>query len=366
MTNQIDPQLAEEERMFEHSRQFMYNPAAAYKTTQQVIEERSANKIELLFPWQGANGVIEPMTPKTYAILHGRPAEGKTQFGLALALSWADQAQIQDPKGIVVFAAWEPRVEEIVTAAMLPETGVTVNKMLSGRTQWGSVKGALRPFVQRPLFIFSNSATRHEKRNGSILNMASIQPGILDLDRALDQWGKDYNVVAVVIDYLQMAAEASFPNEYKEMNRVARTSSAIKMLGDKHDCAVLALAQSKADVDDHRWDYNNGLPRFGDIQWSSKIGQDADRVFAVGSPIRHTGLIGERYMEADLGFRPGTGNKRLKYKYEILPNRFIFSMQKQRYGFPAASWVLDCPPDTLTIQEIAGLTDAQVAQNSPY
>lgn len=360
--------MAEEIRKQEaRAMEYMYNPAKAYATTQQVISQRAAVKVELLFPWMGSKNVVDPFIPKTYSILQGRPSEGKTAFGLAIAKEWARQAQLQDPNAVIVYATWEPRVEELVAAMMLPDTGITVSKMLSGRTQWEDVADKLQPFTRTPILIFSNSATRKGKQHGNILNMATIQPGLGDLDRAMDIWSRSgYNVVAVIVDYLQLAADATFPTEYNDTKAVGKTSLALKMLADKHDTAVLALAQSKQDADNYRWDYTYGLPRFGDIQWASKIGQDADRVFAIGSMLRNTDLIGQRHCEVDLGIRPGTQNKHIKFTYDIQPNRYVFGLQKQRNGFPVGRWVIDLDPKEGSIKEVIGLSEKELDEQRPF
>lgn len=365
---QVAKAMEEEIRKQEaRAMEFMYNPAKAYDTTRQVINERTNVKVELTFPWMGSKNVVDPFIPKTYSILQGRPSEGKTAFGLCIAQEWARQAQAQDPNAVVVYATWEPRVEELVAAIMLPETGISVSKMLSGRTQWSTVADKLQPYTRMPLFIFSNSAARKNKQYGNILNMATIQPGLGDLDRAMDMWARSgYNVVAVVVDYLQLAADATFPNEYNDTKAVGKASLALKMLADKHDTAVLALAQSKQDADNYRWDYTYGLPRFGDIQWASKIGQDADRVFAIGSMLRNTDLVGQRVCEVDLGIRPGTQNKHVKFTYEIEPNRYVFGLQKQRNGFPVGRWVIDLDPKVGLIKEVVGLTEKELDEQRPF
>lgn len=331
--------------------EFMYQPTRAVQTTEQIVRERHANKIELTFPWAGAKGIVDPFVPKTYSVLQARTSEGKTTFATAIAIEWALQAQKQDPDAVVVYATWEPRVEELVSSVMLPQTGVSVSRMLSGRTDWNDVRDKMQGFAKLPLFIFSNSAIRNAKKHGSIMNIASIQPSMADLDRALDIWSRDYNVVAVIIDYLQIAADATFPRERNRLQRVMDTSDTFRLLAEKHDCAVLALAQSRVESATYSFEYTQALPTIHDIQWASKTGQDADRVFAITLPIKNTL---EQAMTVDLGIRPGAA-KRFRFEYDVAPNRYVLALQKQRHAFPNGKWVLDIDPMTLQIQEVSGM-----------
>lgn len=346
---------------------FMYQPQQAIRVTQQVVEHRRQQGLVLTMPFPTAKGVINPFPANTVSFIQGRPGMGKTKFGISMAMHWAFEAQKFGKENVIVFATWEPNTEELVSLFTYPWTKRTVGDVLGGRVDWNDIAEDVGQFGKMPILIFGNASSRmkgDKKRFGPIAHSNTVRPTIHDLDMALERWSEKYNIAAIVIDYLQNAAWASYPNAMRDQTAaVMWTAERFKMLAEKYDTVVLGMAQSRREVDSYSFELRYKLPDVGDVQWASLVEQGADRMFSITSPIRH--IFSQKRMTVDLGMRPGS-DQRYRFEYDVQSNRYLIEMNKQRYGFPQYRTVLDLLPDSHAIAEVEGMQPSTTGNNSDY
>lgn len=187
-------------------------------------------------------------------LIAGRPAMGKTAFGLNIAANAAVKAKVP----VAIFSL-EMSKEQLVNRILAIEAMVDNNKIRTGKLDeqdWSKLAGVLGPLSESEIYIDDT-------------------PGIsvMEIRAKCRKLKLEKNIGLVVVDYLQLIQGTNKRVGSREQE-ISEISRSLKILAKELNVPVIALSQlSRAPEQrpDHR-------PMLSDLRESGAIEQDADIV----------------------------------------------------------------------------------------
>lgn len=187
-------------------------------------------------------------------LIAGRPAMGKTAFGLNIAANAAVKAKVP----VAIFSL-EMSKEQLVNRILAIEAMVDNNKIRTGKLDeqdWSKLAGVLGPLSESEIYIDDT-------------------PGIsvMEIRAKCRKLKLEKDIGLVVVDYLQLIQGTNKRVGSREQE-ISEISRSLKILAKELNVPVIALSQlSRAPEQrpDHR-------PMLSDLRESGAIEQDADIV----------------------------------------------------------------------------------------
>lgn len=207
----------------------------------------------------GLDELLGGLRPRELTVLGGRPGQGKTALGMAVAAS-------ASATGPVLFVSLEMSQTELSERLLSMRGRVNLYRMRNGRmnpeerariiataAQLSAQRLWLEDSPSRTAAQIAAIARRHSRRFGLSL---------------------------LVVDYLQLVSPAN-PRDPRQ-EQVAQVSRRMKELARELNCAVMVLAQVNRSSEDQR-----RAPRLSELRESGAIEQDADVVLFVHRPAEY-------------------------------------------------------------------------------
>lgn len=209
------------------------------------------------------DGITSGWQSSDLIIIAGRPAMGKTSFGLSMAKNIA--ADYKVPMG---FFSLEMSNEQLVSRLISNVCEIEGSKILSGqlrRDEWNRLDKRVNYLLDIPMFVDDT-------------------PGlsIFDLQVTARRMVRENGVKIIMVDYLQLlnANGMRFANRQEE---VAKITEYLKNLAKELKIPVIALCQLNRGVE-NREGLEGKRPRLSDLRESGAIEQHADIVIFVNRP----------------------------------------------------------------------------------
>jgi replicative DNA helicase len=223
------------------------------------IEERYQNKGAVLGVESGFKDIDKlccGLQPGDLIIVAGRPAMGKTSFGLTIAHHVALSQRLP----VAVFSL-EMSKEQLVQRMLCSEAKVDQQKVRNGlldESDWVKLTKAATKLAIAPLYI----------DDSALLSVRQVRAKAkrLQLEKGLS---------LIVIDYLQlMQSSLRVENRQQEISEISRS---LKSLAKDLQVPVVALAQLSRQVEQRQ----DKRPIMSDLRDSGSIEQDADIVMFI-------------------------------------------------------------------------------------
>lgn len=196
-------------------------------------------------------------------IIAGRPAMGKTAFGLSLALNIAVNQKIP-----MAFFSLEMTGVQLANRLMSNACRINGKKLMSGqldREDWNRLDKYITPLLEAPLYIDDTEGL-----------------SVMELRTKARRLVREKGIKLIMIDYLQLmtASGMRFNTRQEEVSIISRS---LKGLAKELNIPVLALSQVNRGVEGR--ENNEGKrPMLSDLRESGAIEQDADMVIFIHRP----------------------------------------------------------------------------------
>ncbi len=190
--------------------------------------------------------------PSDLVIIAGRPAMGKTAFGLSIVLNVAMRGES------VLFFSLEMSREQLATRILCAEARVNSQELRQGRTkpgQWHVIIEAANRLNDVPLYIDDSPF---------------LSPR--ELRAKARRFTREHPLKLMVIDYLQLMVNPDArENRQVEISAISR---GLKLLAKELNIPIVALAQLSRAVENRA----DKRPILADLRESGAIEQDADTI----------------------------------------------------------------------------------------
>jgi replicative DNA helicase len=224
-----------------------------------IIEDRYRNKGKLSGVPTGfadLDRLCCGLQPGDLVIVAGRPAMGKTSFGLTVA----HQAALYNGVPAAIFSL-EMSKAQLVQRILCAEAMVNMQNVRSGNLaepDWNRLAEAAARLARIPLFIDDSA--------GLSVRQVRAKARRLKAEKGLG---------LVVIDYLQLMQGSSRTENRQQ--EIADISRSLKALAKDLDVPVMALAQLSRSVEQR----DKKRPIMSDLRESGSLEQDADIVMFI-------------------------------------------------------------------------------------
>ncbi len=224
-----------------------------------IIEDRYRNKGKIsgvLTGFADLDRLCCGLQSGDLIIVAGRPAMGKTSFGMTVA----HQAALLHKVPTAVFSL-EMSKAQLIQRVICAEAMVDMQKVRSGNlgeTEWGKLAGAAAKLAGIPLYI--------DDSPGLSVRQVRAKARRLKAEKGLG---------LVIIDYLQLMQGSARPENRQQ--EIADISRSLKSLAKDLEVPVLALAQLSRSVEQR----DKKRPIMSDLRESGSLEQDADIVMFI-------------------------------------------------------------------------------------
>jgi len=240
--------------------------STAVKKSQDKMMRAYANKGELTGITTGftrLDEITDGWQNSDLIIIAGRPAMGKTSFGLSLLVNACVDMQIPS-----AFFSLEMSQEQLGDRLVSNVTNIEGNKIQKGQLSNADIviydKG-ITPLLHAPMYIDDT-------------------PGlsVFELRTKARRLVREHGVKLIIIDYLQLmnANGMRFSSRQEEVSKISRS---LKGLAKDLDIPIIALSQLNRGVE-NREGLEGKRPQLSDLRESGAIEQDADMVLFVHRP----------------------------------------------------------------------------------
>ncbi len=194
------------------------------------------------------------LQPGELIIVAGRPAMGKTSFGLTIAHNVA----MQD-KSVAVFSL-EMSAAQLTQRIICSESKVDQQKVRNGKLSaedWNNLVRAAGRLSKAHLFIDDTGG----------LNIRQLRAKAKSLQA-------QQNLSLIVVDYLQLLSGSSRENRQQEISEISRS---LKSLARELNLPIIALSQLSRAVEQRQ----DKIPMMSDLRESGSLEQDADVIMFI-------------------------------------------------------------------------------------
>ncbi|MDD4706285.1 MAG: replicative DNA helicase [Bacilli bacterium] len=228
------------------------------RNTQEHLERLAKNKADITGIATGFynfDKLTSGLHENELIIIAGRPAMGKTAFGLNLAINSA----INSKKPVAIFNM-EMGAEQLALRMISSVGNIEMNKLKTGKLEhndWKKVNEAMSQLGETDIYIEDASGITVSEIRAKCRRLAISDKGL----------------GLVVIDYLQLIQGSSkyLGNRQQEVSEISRS---LKTMAMELKIPVVALAQLSRSVELRE----NKRPIMSDLRESGSIEQDADIV----------------------------------------------------------------------------------------
>ena len=201
--------------------------------------------------------------PSDLIIIAGRPAMGKTSFGLSMAKNIA-----ADYKVPIGFFSLEMSNEQLMSRMISNVCEIEGSKILSGqlrRDEWDRLDKRVNHLLDIPMYVDDTSGL-----------------SVFELKTKARRMVRENGVKIIIVDYLQMlnANGMRFSNRQEEISKI---TECLKNLSKELNIPVVALSQLNRGVE-NREGLEGKRPRLSDLRESGAIEAYADVVLFVHRP----------------------------------------------------------------------------------
>ena len=201
--------------------------------------------------------------PSDLIIIAGRPAMGKTSFGLSMAKNIA-----ADYKVPIGFFSLEMSNEQLMSRMISNVCEIEGSKILSGqlrRDEWDRLDKRVNHLLDIPMYVDDTSGL-----------------SVFELKTKARRMVRENGVKIIMVDYLQMlnANGMRFSNRQEEISKI---TECLKNLSKELNIPVVALSQLNRGVE-NREGLEGKRPRLSDLRESGAIEAYADVVLFVHRP----------------------------------------------------------------------------------
>ncbi|MFZ5596008.1 MAG: replicative DNA helicase [Bacillota bacterium] len=224
-----------------------------------IIEERYRNKGKVsgvLTGFTDLDGLCCGLQAGDLIIVAGRPAMGKTSFGLTVA----HQAALKSGVPTAVFSLEMSR-DQLVQRVLCAEAMVDMQKVRNGNLtelDWNKLAGAAARLSRAPLYIDDSA--------GLSVRQVRAKARRLKSEKGLG---------LIVVDYLQLMQGSS--RSENRQQEIAEISRSLKAVAKDLNVPVIALAQLSRSVEQRE----KKRPIMSDLRESGSLEQDADIVMFI-------------------------------------------------------------------------------------
>ena len=224
-----------------------------------VIEDRYRNKGKtsgILTGFNDLDRLLCGLQPGDLIIVAGRPAMGKTSFGMTVA----HQAAVQNGVPTAVFSL-EMAKAQLVQRVLCAEAMVDMQRVRSGYLtdmDWNKLAESAAKLTRTPLFI--------DDSPGLSVRQVRAKARRLKAEKGLG---------LIVIDYLQLMQGSSRTENRQQ--EIADISRSLKAMAKDLEVPVMALAQLSRSVEQR----DKKRPIMSDLRESGSLEQDADVVMFI-------------------------------------------------------------------------------------
>lgn len=207
----------------------------------------------------GLDELLGGLRPRELTVLGGRPGQGKTALGMAIATAAAEA-------GPVLFVSLEMSQTELSERLLSMRSRVNLYRMRNGRMnpdERARIVATAAELSAQRLWL-EDSPTRTAAQIAAIARRHS----------------RRFGLSLLVVDYLQLVSPAN-PRDPRQ-EQVAQVSRRMKELARELNAAVMVLAQVNRSSEDQR-----RAPRLSELRESGAIEQDADVVLFVHRPAEY-------------------------------------------------------------------------------
>lgn len=274
--------------------------------------------------------IVIPMRPGNLICLIGRPGAGKSSMLAYLARHEARRimARGKQFQEVVVYVTWESTAEEL-EAFFQADEKVSVSDIAWGRADMEYLKQKAQSRPSMPIWVVGHGIGRIGKKMPR-MTLESVLG-------ALETMHTDYGVkpTLMLFDYLQLIP---VPRAIDRIAQVTEAPLLVKELAQRVGIPAVCGVQARQEVDRTR----DKIPELSDAQWSSAIGQTADKVFSLMRPILYFpdgGKIEATWMKD-------------KTQIDITDTLLIMRLLKQRMEQGRYTWALHFDPRYLRLTEM--------------
>ncbi len=194
------------------------------------------------------------LQPGDLIIVAGRPAMGKTSFGLTIAHNVAMQN-----KPVAVFSL-EMSVAQLTQRIICAESMVDQQKVRTGKLtgeDWGNLVQAVGRLSKAQLFIDDTGGLNIRQLRAKAKSLQAKQ-----------------GLALIVIDYLQLLSGSNRENRQQEISEISRS---LKNLAKELNLPIIALSQLSRAVEQRQ----DKIPMMSDLRESGSLEQDADVIMFI-------------------------------------------------------------------------------------
>ena len=198
----------------------------------------------------------------TLNVIAARPGMGKTAF----VLSMARNITVDFQRPVAVFSL-EMSASDLVIRLMSAESGFKQNQIKSGKLgneEWARLINSMSALEKAKLIIDDTSGL-----------------SVFELRAKCRRFKQQYDIQAVIIDYLQLMTAGSDLKGNREQE-ISIISRSLKALSKELEIPVIALSQLNRGVESRS--ATSKRPQLSDLRESGAIEQDADIVIFIYRP----------------------------------------------------------------------------------
>ena len=287
-----------------------------FDEVKQIIEGEKVSAI-LPIPFGGLNSFLSGGLRKpSYTIIGARPGIGKTLIGVELANFFSE-------KGVkTLFVSAELPASQIALRLLARRTGIPYQAISDPYRLTNEEKERVMEELEK---LKSNPYI-------DILDLTEKgAPSVTDIEATILK-ERDYPYEVVIIDYIQLIYPPDYYVGMPENTRVSRVSQYLRILRNREDLVIIALAQLNREKDKR----GDKRPLLSDLKQSGSLEEDADVILLLYNqddlPKRKkTEAV---VFETDL-YSADEINKAkeyLKEKIQFTPSPIGVRVAKNRYG----------------------------------
>jgi replicative DNA helicase len=262
--NLDDQQFIEQLQRFVAQHEHILNPVKPVSDLRETmlnsLTQLDSEKVSFAIPtgWKAYDASFGGVIPGEMMVIGGRPAMGKTQLLVQLALN----ISVYTP---VLYCSFDISEEQLATRFMANLADVSSEDLLLHRltpTEKERVKHAVIDFQKSALFISDENPK-----------------SITQLLRKWEEMIQNSGVKVIFVDYLQLISNPSFQrNRNQELSYVVLR---LKQFAQEHKVALVISSQLSRAVESRGGDRR---PLLADLRESGVIEQDADKVAFIYRP----------------------------------------------------------------------------------
>lgn len=248
----------------------IYPPAETARSLLKNIDQTTASDsyLYLPLPTETLREAFGGLYRQELTVLGGYEGHGKSALAGQIAFHTGWNALDTDKAPAVLFCSMEMPKEQVVSRWAVNHLGISPAEMRNPKTMMPESRELLNNFLEelseKPMYISDSSIVTSS-----------------DLNDLLTETREELDISLVVVDYLQLLADAADG----EVAAINRTTQNLKNIAKEHRCHIIALSALNRS--------SGGAPSAGSLRGSGGIGNAADNVVFLHQPYLYDSQIGD-------------------------------------------------------------------------